>query len=129
MPLARLGLVVPFDLSGKLVEIIGPAYTRQLLFSAEPVGGKRALEMGMVHEVVPAANLERATYDLARRIAANAPLALAGIKATIQRLVTSRQHIPHDDIDALAQRARQSADAREGVRAMLEKRLPVFRGE
>jgi enoyl-CoA hydratase/carnithine racemase len=128
MPLARLGLVVPFDLSCKLVEVIGPAHTRHLLFSAQPIDGKRALEMGMVHEVVPAADLERVTYDLARRIAANAPLALAGIKATIQRIVTLRQQIPHDDIDILAQRARQSADAREGVRAMLEKRPPVFRG-
>jgi enoyl-CoA hydratase/carnithine racemase len=128
MPLARLGLVVPFELTCKLVEVIGPAHTRHLLFSAQPVDGKRALEMGMVHEVVPAADLERATYDLARRIAANAPLALAGIKATMQRIVTPYQQIAHDDIDALAQRARQSADAREGVRAMLEKRPPVFRG-
>ena len=128
MPLARLGLVVPFELTCKLVEVIGPAHTRHLLFSAQPVDGKRALEMGMVHEVVPAADLERATYDLARRIAANAPLALAGIKATLQRIVTPCQQIAHDDIDTLAQRARQSADAREGVRAMLEKRPPVFRG-
>jgi hypothetical protein len=47
----------------------------------------------------------------------------------MQRLLTPGQPIPHDDIDVLAQRARQSADAREGVRAMLEKRPPVFRGE
>jgi enoyl-CoA hydratase/carnithine racemase len=129
MPLARLGLVVPFDLTGKLLEVIGPANTRLLLFSAQPVDGTRALEMGLVHQVVPAADLEQATYTLARSIAVNAPLALRGIKATMQRLLTPGQPVPHDDIDALAQRARQSADAREGVRAMLEKRPPVFRGE
>jgi enoyl-CoA hydratase/carnithine racemase len=129
MPLARLGLVVPFDLTGKLLEVIGPANTRLLLFSAQPVDGIRALEMGMVHQVVPAADLEQVTYTLARSIAANAPLALRGIKATMQRLLTPGLPVPHDDIDALAQRARQSADAREGVRAMLEKRPPVFRGE
>jgi enoyl-CoA hydratase/carnithine racemase len=128
MPLARLGLVVPFELTCKLVEVIGPAHTRQLLFSAQPVDGPRALAMGLVHQVVPASELEQVTYGLARTIAANAPLALAGIKATIQRALTLRQQIAHDDVDALAQRARQSTDAREGVRAFLEKRPPVFRG-
>jgi enoyl-CoA hydratase/carnithine racemase len=128
MPLAGLGLVVPFELTCKLIEVIGPAHTRHLLFSAQPVDGKRALAMGLVHQVVPAPDLEQLTYDLARTIAANAPLALAGIKATIQRALT-RQPIAHDDVDALARRARQSADAREGVRAFLEKRPPVFRGK
>jgi enoyl-CoA hydratase/carnithine racemase len=129
MPLARLGLIVPFDLGCKLVEIIGPANTRQLLLTAQPVAGPRALAMGLVHEVVPLDELETATYDLARTIAANAPLALAGTKATIQRAVSLRQQIAHQDVDDLGARARRSADAREGVQAMLEKRRPVFRGK
>jgi enoyl-CoA hydratase/carnithine racemase len=129
MPLARLGLIVPFDLGCKLVEIIGPANTRQLLLTAQPVDGKRALAMGMVHQVVPLDEIEAATYDLARTIAANAPLALAGTKATIQRALSLRQQIAHQDLDDLSARARRSADAREGVQAMLEKRRPVFRGE
>ena len=83
----------------------------------------------MVHEVVPAADLERATGELARTIADNAPLALAGLKATIARAISARTGIEHADLDALAARARRSRDAREGVRAMLEKRRPVFRGE
>jgi enoyl-CoA hydratase/carnithine racemase len=128
MPLARLGLIVPFDLGGKLVEIIGPANTRQLLLTAQPVDGKQALAMGLVQQVVPAADLEAATNDLARTIAANAPLALAGIKAIIQRTLSARQQLAHEDLDAMVERARRSADAREGVQAMLEKRHPVFRG-
>jgi enoyl-CoA hydratase/carnithine racemase len=128
MPLARLGLIVPFDLAGKLVEIIGPANTRHLLLTAQPVDGKQALAMGMVHQVVPAEDIESVTYDLARTMAANAPLALAGIKATIQRVIIQREHIAHQDLDAMVAQARRSADAREGVQAMLEKRRPVFRG-
>lgn len=129
MPLSRVGLVVPFPLGQKLVEIIGAAHTRQLLFTGQPIGAARAYEIGMVHQVVSADRVEAATYDLARTIAANAPLSLAGMKATIQRALAARGNIAHADLDGLAQRARTSADASEGRRAMLEKRKPVFRGE
>jgi enoyl-CoA hydratase/carnithine racemase len=129
MPLARIGLVVPFPLGQKLVEIIGPAHTRHLLFTGQPIDARRAYEIGMVHQVVAAADLEAAVQALARRIADNAPLSLAGMKATIQRTLSGRDGIPHEDLDAAAARARTSADAQEGRRAMLEKRKPSFRGE
>jgi enoyl-CoA hydratase/carnithine racemase len=129
MPLARIGLVVPFPLGQKLVEIIGPAHTRHLLFTGQPIDARRAYEIGMVHQVVPAGDLEAAVQALARRIADNAPLSLAGIKASIQRTLSGRDGIRHDDLDAAATKARTSADAQEGRRAMLEKRKPNFRGE
>jgi enoyl-CoA hydratase/carnithine racemase len=129
MPLARIGLVVPFRLGQKLVEIIGPAHTRHLLFTGQPIDARRAHEIGMVHQVVPAAELEAATAQLAQGIARNAPLALAGIKATIQRAISLRDSVAHADLDEATARARQSADASEGRCAMLEKRRPVFRGE
>jgi enoyl-CoA hydratase/carnithine racemase len=129
MPLARIGLVIPFPLGQKLVEIIGPAQTRQLLFTGQPIDACRAHEIGMVHHVVPPAELDAAVQALARRIADNAPLSLAGIKASILRATSLRDGIRHEDLDAAATRARTSADAQEGRRAMLEKRKPVFRGE
>jgi enoyl-CoA hydratase/carnithine racemase len=129
MPLARIGMVVPFPLGQKLVEIIGPAHTRHLLFTGRPIDAGRALEIGMVHQVVPPAEVEAATLALARTIADNAPLSLAGMKAVIARAVAGGARVEHGDLDALARRARESADASEGRRAMLEKRRPVFRGE
>jgi len=129
MPLARIGLIIPFKLNQKLVEIIGPAHTRHLLFTGQPIDARRAYEIGMVHQVTPPTELATAVRALARRIADNAPLSLTGIKASIQRTLAARDTIDHQDLDAAANRARTSADAQEGRRAMLEKRKPDFRGE
>ena len=129
MPLARLGLVPGFALGQKLIEIIGPAHTRHLLLTGRPIEARRAREIGMVHEVVPAADLDTATAKLARTIADNAPLSLAGIKVLLARALAARDQVAHDDLDALIQAARRSQDAGEGRRAILEKRKPVFRGE
>src|SRR5919106_1354657 len=129
MPLARIGMIVPFSLGQKLVEIMGPAHTRHLLFTGRPIDGRRAYEIGMVHQVAPAAEVEAAAITLARSIADNAPLSLVGMKTVIQRAVAARPAVAHDDLDAAALQARKSADASEGRRAMIEKRRPVFRGE
>jgi enoyl-CoA hydratase/carnithine racemase len=129
MPLARIGLIVPFKLGQKLLEIIGPAHTRHLMFTGRPIDARRAYEIGMVHQVVATAEIESATQTLARTLADNAPLSLAGIKAVIQRALELRNKLSHDDLDAAARKARASADASEGRRAMLEKRKPNFRGE
>jgi len=129
MPLARIGLIVPFPLGQKLVEIIGPAHTRHLLFTGRLIDARRAYEIGMVHQVAAAAEVESTALTLARTIADNAPLALAGMKHVVQRAVSARPTVEHGDLDASALRARQSADASEGRRAMLEKRKPKFRGE
>lgn len=128
MPLARLGLIVPFRLGQKLVEIVGPAFTKQILLTGRPVGAQRAYEIGMIHELVADGALESATAALARTIADNAPLSLSGMKQSILRMISLRDRLDHADLDALARQARKSADADEGVRAMLEKRPPNFRG-
>jgi enoyl-CoA hydratase/carnithine racemase len=129
MPLARVGLVPPYPLTRKLVEIAGPAHARWLLLTARPVDARRALEIGLVHEIVPPERLDGACIALARHIAGNAPLSLAGMKAAIQRALSAGAGVPHEDLDALVREARRSADASEGRRAMLERRPPVFRGE
>ena len=129
MPLARIGMIVPFPLGQKLIEVIGPAHTRHLLLTGRPIDGRRAHEIGMVHQVVAAAEVEAAALALARAVADNAPLALAGMKQVILRAVAARPAVDHADLDVDALRARKSADAGEGRRAMLEKRTPIFRGE
>ena len=129
IPVARLGFMLPFAFAQKLVEIVGPALARQILFTGQPIAAKRAYEIGMIHQLVAPDELESASYGLARTIAENAPLSLAGLKEMIQRAVSLQETIDHRDIDEMVKRSQRSSDAAEGVAAMLAKRKPVFRGE
>jgi enoyl-CoA hydratase/carnithine racemase len=128
MPLARIGLAVPVRLVWKLVETIGQAATRELLFTGEAVDATTAHTLGLVNRVVPAADLERTATALAAQIARNAPLSLRAMKASAQRLAEQRRAIARDDLEELARQVRASADLQEGLAAQRERRAPVFRG-
>jgi enoyl-CoA hydratase/carnithine racemase len=128
MPLARIGLAVPVRLVWKLVETIGQAATRELLFTGEAVDAATAHALRLVNRVVPGAELERTATALAQQIARNAPLSLRAMKASAQRLAEQRRTIARDDLEELARQVRASADLQEGLAAQRERRTPVFRG-
>ena len=128
MPLARIGIAVPVALTWKLVDTIGAAATKELLFTGEPIGAEAALALGMVNRVVPAADLERVTGELARQISRQAPLSIRSMKAFVQRLSDERRTLRRDDLEEMFRQVRESADAREGLVAQRERRPPVFRG-
>ncbi len=129
MPVAKVGLIPPFDFTRKLIEIIGASATAYLLFSAEPVDGKRALALGMVNEVAPEAEVEAAGRKLLEKIAGNAPLSLRTIKATLRRCMRDAFLAEHKDLDEMVRAILKSSDAKEGARAFVEKRKPQWKGE
>jgi enoyl-CoA hydratase/carnithine racemase len=128
MPLARIGLAVPVTLTWKLIDTIGAAKTKEMLFTAEPIGAADALAIGLVNRVVPAAGLEAAVVAIGRTIAHNAPLAVRAMKAFVQRGI-DRSALRHDDLEALARQVRSSEDLKEGLAAQLGRRAPSFRGK
>ena len=129
MPLARIGIAVPVALTWKLVDTIGAAATKELLFTGDPAGAETALALGLVNRVVAAADLGRAVDDLARQVAHNAPLSVRAMKAFVQRATEERRTWRRDDLLELFHAVQASADAREGLAAQCERRPPVFRGE
>ncbi|MBI2963868.1 MAG: enoyl-CoA hydratase/isomerase family protein [Deltaproteobacteria bacterium] len=128
MPLARLGLVIPLPLIQKLLDAMGTAQTKELLFTGDFFAAERVLALHLVNRLVPLAELEEATYGLAETIAANAPLAVRAFKRAIFRANAFRRTIEHEDYDAEVALIAQSEDVAEGVAAMRERRKPRFLG-
>lgn len=128
MPVARIGIVVPYPLILKLLDAVGSAITSELLFTAEPLTAARALELALVNRVVEADELMPSVLRMAETMAANAPLSLRAMKQAILAGRAQRAFDPPPPVRAAAERARTSEDAREGITAINEKRKPRFQG-
>lgn len=128
MSLARIGLAPSWFLAKKLLEVAGPVSAREMLLLGDLLPARRMADMGLIHCAVPAEELEPAALAVIGRLAANAPLSLRATKALLVRAMAFRGGIDHADVDALVATAASSADAREGIAAMLEKRAPRFEG-
>jgi len=128
IPIARtLGNCLSGATYGRLVDVLGPARVKDLLFTGRLVGAGEAHAIGLVNRVVPEGELERAVRDLAQEIASNAPLTLRATKEMIRRLLAQRRLHAGDDHD-LVEMCYSSADFREGVTAFLAKRRPHWTG-
>jgi enoyl-CoA hydratase/carnithine racemase len=128
MSLAQVGLAPNWFLAKKLMEVLGPVTTREMLLLGEPLPATRLHALGLIARCVPADRLEAEAAHVIDRLAANAPLSLKAMKALTVRQLEFRDGIPHDDVDALVRAALSSEDAREGMLARLEKRTARFRG-
>ncbi len=129
MSLAQVGMAPNWFLSKKLMEVLGPVVTREMLLLGDPLPAARLHALGLIARCVPVDALETEVAALVARLAANAPLSLKAMKATTVRQMSLLADIPHDDIEALVRAAMQSEDAREGMLARLEKRRAVFKGK
>ena len=129
IPAARLGLGYHYKGMEKLMGLIGPAYTKELFFTARTdFSAQDALRMGLVNQVVPKADLERFTRDYALTMSRNAPLTLRTAKASVEQLLRPAADRDLAMLDRLIAECFNSQDYQEGVRAFSEKRRPQFQG-
>ncbi|MGB5092423.1 MAG: enoyl-CoA hydratase-related protein, partial [Parvibaculum sp.] len=111
------------------LEVAGPVGAREMLLLGDLLTSRRMHELGLIARIAPAAGLEEEASKIVSRLAANAPLSLRAMKAMLVRAMTFLDSVPHDDIDRLVRAAGDSADAREGIAALLERRTAVFKGQ
>jgi enoyl-CoA hydratase/carnithine racemase len=128
MSLAQIGLAPSWFLAKKLLEVAGPVTTRKILFLGDPLPATRLYELGIISHVAEPAALQATAAAIVERLVANAPLSLRAMKQLVLREMQFRDGIAHEDVDRLVAGVRDSADAKEGMAARLEKRAARFHG-
>jgi enoyl-CoA hydratase len=128
-PEVKLGLIPGYGGSQRLPRLVGKGAALKLLLTGEMIAAAEALRIGLVDEVVPAAELLPRARALASTIAAMAPIAIRQCLAAVY----SGYDLPLEE--ALAHEAAlfglccATVDKAEGTKAFLEKRAPIWKGE
>jgi enoyl-CoA hydratase len=128
VPAARLGLGYEFEGVRKLVDVVGPAFAREIFYTARQFSAQEALAMGLVNRVVPADELEAYVQEYAATIAHNAPLTVASIKTLVAQVLKDESERNMQLCQDVVDRCFDSKDYAEGRRAFMEKRKPTFTG-
>ena len=128
IPAARLGLGYGFSGIDKLTHIVGPTMAAEIMLTARRVSADEAHHMGLVNRVVPVADLESTTRELAATIVANAPLTVRAAKACVRETFVDPGRRDLARLAEMVETCFLSRDYQEGRRAFMEKRTARFEG-
>jgi enoyl-CoA hydratase/carnithine racemase len=128
IPAGRLGLGYGLDGVERLMNVVGPAWAAEMLFSARRFSAKEGLAMGLVNRVVSLDRLGMEVTTLAKSIAENAPLTVRACKAAIREAQREPLAQNRARVAELVDACFRSQDYLEGQRAFMEKRTPRFIG-
>jgi enoyl-CoA hydratase/carnithine racemase len=126
---AKLGFHQGFALSVTLPDLIGRQAATGMLLTGRRVGGEEAVRLGLADRLAEPGGVREAAWELAREIAASAPLAVRSMRATLRADLAARvrQALDHELAEQMV--LWQTRDSAEGIEASLQRRTPVFRGE
>ena len=128
VPAAKLGLGYGFPGINRLVKLVGPAFAKEIFFTARRFDAEEARIMGLVNRVVPDDAVGRTALETAEMIAENAPLTVNSVKFIVGQTVTDESERDLDRCAELVRQCFESRDYVEGRRAFMEKRKPNFVG-
>jgi methylglutaconyl-CoA hydratase len=121
----KIGLV-PATIGPFVLARIGPSAARELFLTGARISAARAREIGLVHQVVPAADLDGAVDRYVDQVLAAGPEAVAHAKAIVRDLWGRHGADVASETAAIIAARRVSAEGQEGLRAFLEKRPPAW---
>jgi enoyl-CoA hydratase len=124
MPAARLGLHYYKSGIGRYVSRLGLDNAKKLFLTAEKIGAAEMLRIGYLTAMVPTEALDQEVDRLAAILAGNAPVAIRGMKRTINEF--ARGQLDEAAVDRRHRDSMRSAEITEGIRAFAEKRPPKF---
>jgi enoyl-CoA hydratase len=128
IPAARIGIGYPTAGIGRLLPLMGPQNTMDILFSARYFNAAEALRMGLVAHVFPAADFAAKADEWISVVAQNAPLTLRAIKLATHDMLERPGAAPSPVVTSAIAACFASHDYKEGTRAFGEKRVPLFEG-
>ena len=128
IPAAKLGLGYGFPGVKRLVDLVGPAFAKEIFFTARQFDAEEARIMGLVNRVVPTAELEDYVKNYADTIANNAPLTVKAAKFIVGQAAKDESKRDLARCAEMVERCFTSNDYTEGRRAFMEKRAPAFTG-
>jgi len=128
VPAAKLGLGYGYGGVQSLVNLVGPSWASEILFSARRLSAAEALHIGLVNRVVLVDQLEATVGELATMIKGNAPLTIAACKAAIRETQRDAAKRNLDRVSEMTEACFRSEDYLEGQKAFTEKRAPNFVG-
>ncbi|MSP96146.1 MAG: hypothetical protein EXR29_02745 [Betaproteobacteria bacterium] len=123
---AKVGRGMPW--AAPLVRMLPQRIVMELLLTGDPMGAQRALDLGYVNKVVPVAQLMDAAREMARKIAANAPLTVQAARELVYLSGEMGRSAALRAGTLVFDRVYRSEDAQEGPRAFGEKRAPQWKG-
>jgi enoyl-CoA hydratase/carnithine racemase len=126
IPAAKLGIAYGFDMTSKLVDLVGPAHAKMMLYTGTRIDAKEAQRIGLINLMTTDEDLSDVVVGIARAIADNAPLSVKTAKVVVAE--TLKADPEPAKVNELVAACFDSSDYKEGRLAFKEKRAPKFTG-
>jgi enoyl-CoA hydratase/carnithine racemase len=127
-PEINLGIIPGWGATQKLLITVGPYKARELVMLGDRISAEEALKLGIVNRVVPADRVIEEALSIAKKLAEKSPLALSAAKSVLNRSLRNMTSTGLEIERGTFIATTSTEDAKEGIKAFLEKRKPQWRG-